>query len=82
MLPCLGTLDASCDWYFALFTISTFVTTITYSTLTRLHSLQTLHSNLFTLSAADLTYLSTGSNTSLTELHAPGPYCTITHKVS
>jgi hypothetical protein len=28
-------------------TIFTFVTTITYSTITRLHNLQTLHSNLY-----------------------------------
>jgi hypothetical protein len=34
------------------------VTTITYSTLTRLHSLQELHSNRFALSAAVLTYFS------------------------
>jgi hypothetical protein len=47
-----------------------------------LHSLQLLHANFFTLSAAVLTYLQHRSHTSLTELHAPNPRCTITHKVS
>jgi hypothetical protein len=59
-----------------------FVTTITYSTNARLHNLQALHSNLFTLSSAVLAYLSHGSNTSLTKLHAPDPRYAITYKVS
>jgi hypothetical protein len=44
----------------------TFITKITYSTHTRLHSLQALHTKLLSLPSVVFTYLHHGSHTSLT----------------
>jgi hypothetical protein len=46
-------------------------TTINYNTVAGLHTLQTLHYNLFTLSSVVFTYLQRGSYPSLTESHTP-----------
>jgi hypothetical protein len=47
------------------------VTTINYYNVTGLHTLQTLHNNLFTLSSLVFTYLKRGGYSSLTEVHTP-----------
>jgi hypothetical protein len=51
------------------------VTTINYCTIAALHNLQSLHTNLFSLSALAFVDLSHGNYNSLTELHTPN----ITH---
>jgi hypothetical protein len=52
------------------------LTTINYYTIADLHNLQSLHANLFSLSALVFTDLSHRNYNSLTELHTPR----ITHK--
>jgi uncharacterized membrane protein len=47
------------------------VTTINYYIVMGLHTLQTLLTNLFTLSSVVFTYLQRGSYPSLTESHTP-----------
>jgi hypothetical protein len=57
----------------------TFITKITYSTLARLHSLQTLHSNLYCTIAHKVSWLTTSS---LADFSAIGHFHRLSHTVA
>jgi hypothetical protein len=68
LMYCVWVLETPFRLLIGFITILHVVTTITFYTITRLHNLQLLHANLFTLSAAVLMCLSHRSHTSLTGL--------------